>query len=324
MRTLELENGDSIPALGLGTWKSGKGEVHEAVVEAIQLGYRHIDCAPIYDNEAEIGDALAKCIRDGLIARGDMWITSKLWCDAHAPEDVEPALLESLAALQLEHLNLYLMHWPVALKKGVGVPQSGADMIALDDLPAATTWAAMERLVDRGLCRHIGVSNFSLKKLSALNEQARIKPAVNQVEMHPYLQQNALYDYCNANGIVMTAYSPFGSRDRSPLLKQPDEPDLFEDPVIRAIADERGATAAQIILGWLLGRHVATLPKSVNRERIAQNLAAQSIELRDDEMQRIARITRRYRFVSGRFWELAGGPYTVAELWDEPANSPLT
>lgn len=317
MRTLALHSGDSIPALGLGTWKSGAGEVHAAVSEAVRIGYRHIDCAPIYGNEPEIGAALAKCIRDGVIARDDVWITSKLWSDAHAPEDVEPAMRATLAALQLKYLDLYLIHWPVALKKGVPVPQSGADMIALDDLPIATTWSAMERLVDRGLCRNIGVANFSVKKLTDLNAQSRIKPAVNQIEMHPYLQQNALHDYCAANEIVVTAYSPFGSRDRAPHQKQENEPDLFADPVIRAIAQERSVTPAQIILSWLLGRGVATVPKSVNRERIAQNLAAESLVLDTREAQRIAAITRRFRFVSGGFWELEGGPYTAAGLWDE-------
>ena len=320
MKTLTFDNGDAMPALGLGTWKSGPGEVGAAVVAALELGYRHIDCAWIYGNEAEVGQALHECLRRQIVARDDVWITSKLWCDAHAPEHVEPALRETLEALRLEYLDLYLMHWPIAVEKGIWIPQSVDEMIALEDLPVETTWRAMERLVDRGLCRHIGVSNFSVKKLSSLHSTARIKPAVNQVEMHPYLKQGPLIEYCREHRIALTAYSPFGSRDRAPALKQPDEPDLFVDSTIVSIADAHGATPAQVILAWLLSRGVSTIPKSVNRARLTQNLAAQSLELTSAEQARIDRIDHRYRFVSGQFWALPGGPYTVETLWDETSD----
>lgn len=320
MSALELSSADAIPALGLGTWKSAPGEVGAAVAEALRLGYRHIDCASIYGNEAEIGAALERCWRTGAVARADVWITSKLWCDAHASADVEPALRATLAALRLDYLDLYLMHWPVALKPGVVMPRSAADMIAPDGLPVAVTWRAMERLVDLGLVRHIGVSNFSVEKLAALRREARLAPEVNQVEMHPYLPQDALYDYCKANGIALTAYSPFGSRDRAASMKQPDEPDLFADRVIGAIAAAHRAAPAQVILSWLLGRGVATIPKSVSPVRLAQNFEAQRIELGPDEMQRIAAIGRRFRYVTGKFWILEGGPYTLASLWDEPPH----
>ncbi len=151
--------------LGLGTWNAPPGEVGQAVHAALRLGYRHIDCAAIYGNEAEIGAALQAAIDEGVVTREQLWITSKLWNNAHAPEAVEPALKQTLADLRLDHLDLYLIHWPVAFRPGVRMPETAEDLIALEELPLAATWAAMEAAVEKGLCRHIGVSNFGLATL---------------------------------------------------------------------------------------------------------------------------------------------------------------
>lgn len=306
-----------MPALGLGTWKSAPGEVGAAVEAALRCGYRHIDCAAIYGNEPEVGEALARCFRDGIARREDLWITSKLWNDCHAPEDVVPALQRTLADLRLQQLDLYLIHWPVALTKGTPFPESADQMIPLDRLPIAETWRGMEQAVDDGLCRYLGVSNFSIAKLADLHERARIRPAVDQVEMHPYLPQRELVEWCRQHGVVVTAYSPLGSPDRPQNLKQKDEPRLLDDPAVAAIAERHGATAGQVLIAWALHRGTAVIPKSVHEKRIAENLAAAELQLTDDDMRRLDALATGHRYVSGTFWALPESGYTVANLWDE-------
>ena len=317
MKTIKFDNGDRMPVLGLGTWKSEPGDVYNAVKEAIRIGYRHIDCAPIYGNEPEVGRALAECFNEGIVARKDLWITSKLWNDSHAPEDVRSALEKTLSDLKLDYLDLFLIHWPVSLKKGVYFPESSKDMISFDDLPALKTWTAMEALVDAGLCRHIGVSNFSIAKLKALLDSARLKPEMNQIELHPYLQQSAMLDFCSQNKITLTAYSPLGSFDRPVLLKAANEPKLLEDSTVLAIAALRGISPAQVLISWAIQRGTVVIPKSVNPARMKENLAASDISLPQSEMQKIAGLNRHFRYVNGEFWAIEGGPYTVANLWDE-------
>ena len=304
--------GATLPALGLGTWKAAPGEVGSAVNAALELGYRHIDCASIYGNEAEIGVALAAAQHDGLVPREELWITSKLWNDCHAPGQVRPALEQTLRDLQLEHLDLYLIHWPVVHRHGVVIPGLAAEQIPLEQLPLHETWGAMEALVDAGLVRHIGVSNCSTVKLSDLLPHCRIKPAMNQIERHPWLQQHSLLNFCRQEGIAVTAYAPLGSataKGPAPLLL---------DPVISTIATAHDASPAQVLLAWGLACNTAVIPKSVHRERLAANLAAAQLHLSPAELEQIAALDRHHRFVDGSFWELPQGPYTLSNLWDEP------
>ena len=318
MRSYPFSNGDTLPAFGLGTWKSDPGEVTRAVEVAIRLGYRHIDCARIYGNEAEVGAALRKVMADGVARREDLFITSKLWNDAHAPKDVGPALDASLSELGLEYLDLYLMHWPIAFASGVSFPRRAEDLVSLDELPLEATWGAMEALVAEGRCRHIGVSNFSIPKLRTLLEKSeRVKPEVNQVELHPYLQQRELVSFCKSNGILVTAYSPLGSKDRPALLKQPDEPILLEDPVVTGVAAARNATPAQVLIAWGLQRGTAVIPKSVSEKRIEENLAGAGLVLHPEDVEAIDALDKHRRYVDGSVFSLNGGPYTTRNIWDE-------
>ncbi len=309
---ITLADGTSLPALGLGTWRAAPGDVGAAVRAALELGYRHIDCASIYGNEAEIGAALAAAQHEGLVQRNELWITSKLWNDCHAPEQVRPALEQTLRELRLEHLDLFLIHWPVVHRHGVLMPSRATDQIALEQLPLVQTWAAMEELVEAGLVRQIGVSNCSVVKLAGLLPQCRIRPAMNQIERHPWLQQNILLDYCQQQDIGVTAYSPLGSAAAA------GEPaPLLHDAQILAIAASHAASPAQVLLAWGLACGTAVIPKSVHRQRLADNLAAARLELSAGDLEQIGRLDRGHRFVDGSFWELPDGPYRLANLWDE-------
>lgn len=303
----------SIPLLGLGTWKSTRGEVGEAVSTALEIGYRHVDCASIYNNEKEIGAALASYIGGGELCRDDIWITSKLWNNAHAAKHVRPALERSLKNLQLDSLDLYLIHWPVAFKADITFPKRPDLFVSLEDLPIIETWRAMEKMVKKGLCRHIGVSNFSIPRLKELQSKATIQPLVNQVELHPLLQQPGMVDHCRDTGVHLTGYSPLGSAQRD---KEPDC-NLFLHPVIVALAEKYNATPAQILLAWNIHRGVSVIPKTTHRNRLVENYNALTLTLQADDMAAIKQLDRGHRFLDGAFFATAGSPYSVEDLWQD-------
>ncbi|MEZ6014552.1 MAG: aldo/keto reductase [Planctomycetota bacterium] len=317
MRTLEIAGGGRMPALGLGTWKAAPGVVGEAVREALRIGYRHIDCAAIYGNEAEIGAALADALRAGEVTRDELWITSKLWCNAHAYDDVAPALRKTLADLGLARLDLYLVHWPIAVRRDLVSAKAPGDFIPDSEVTLLDTWRGMEDAVADGLTRAIGVSNFSVKKLRELAPSARLNPAVNQVELHPYLQQRELVAYCHANDMAVTGYSPLGSSDRPAGMKREGEPALLDDPVISEVAAHHGASPAQVLIAWQLHQGLSVIPKSTHPARLQENFEARELILDPDDLEEIAALDLHRRYVDGAFWALPGGPHTLANLWDE-------
>ena len=315
MKKLTFADGSSIPQLGLGTWKSDPGMVGNAVTEAIKIGYRHIDCAAIYGNEKEIGAALKAAFTSGVVKREEVFITSKLWNTMHAPDDVEKGLKQTLSDLGLEYLDLYLMHWPIALKREALFPFGPDDFIAPDELPFTETWKAMEKLKSAGLAKHIGVSNFSIENLGKLIRSCEIKPEMNQVEMQPLLPQKELLHFCKDHDILMTAYSPLGSSDRSERLKANDEPSLLEHQLIQQIAEKANCTPAQVLIAWALHRGTCVIPKSTNPGRIKQNFKAQEVVLTEPIMKAIDDIDGEYRFINGSFWTKEGSPYSLEYLW---------
>ena len=312
-----LHNGDPMPAIGLGTWKSSTQSVYDAVFHALKNGYQHVDCAPIYMNEKPVGKAISDALAHHHVSREQLWVTSKLWNSYHAPEDVMPALKQTLHFMQLDYLDAYLIHWPVACKRQCqyGHVTTSSDYIALSDLPLHTTWEAMIECQKAGLSRHIGVSNCSISKIEDLIDKTNTTPSINQIEYHPYLNQQALRDYCQEKRICLTAYSPLGSNDRPPQLKAPNEPPLLTNDTVVDIAHQQNASAAQVLIAWSLAQGNAVIPKSTHPDRIDQNLASLHLDLSAEQLTQLSNLNLDYRFVKGVFFEIPGSPYTVKELW---------
>lgn len=314
MKTLEFNNKDTMHCIGLGTWKAKGNAVKKAVKEALYVGYRHIDTAAVYENETEIGEALAEVFAEGKIFREDVFITSKLWNNAHKEGQVIPALQDSLKKLQLDYLDLYLIHWPVAFN-GVNYPQKPSDYYSLEEVPILETWEQMEKAKESKMARHIGVSNFSKKKLKDLVSKAKHKPEMNQVELHPLLQQKELLEYCKSENIYMTAYSPLGSGDRSEDMKAADEPNLFEIDLLQTIARNHNASIGQVLINWHLQRGTGVIPKSTSKEHIEENFKAASLDLSQNEMKTIEALDENKRFITGKFFEEPSKGYE--NIYDE-------
>jgi len=287
MTAIPLSHGAGrMPALGFGTLISDPTLTITATTSALEAGFRHFDCAERYRNEREVGQALQAGLAAGNIAREDIFVTTKLWNSNHRPERVEPAFTASLERLGLNYLDLYLIHTPFAFRPGDDQdPRDPNGNVLYDhDVTLLDTWKALETLVDHGKCRAIGLSDIGLNELKPIYESARIKPAVIQVESHPYLPETELLDYCKRNGIVFLAFAPLGHGMR---------PGLLEDSVITAIAARIGKTPAQVLLAWAVERGTAllTTPKSAARARESFDISA----LPQDAVEEIDRIQTRQR-----------------------------
>ncbi|MEB3212499.1 MAG: aldo/keto reductase, partial [Leptolyngbyaceae bacterium] len=295
--------------------KSSKGDVCRAVKEALRVGYRHIDAAWIYQNEQEVGQGIGESVEEGIVSRDDIFVTSKLWNSFHAPTDVEKGCRETLASLGLEYLDLYLIHWPVAFKPGIMMPENDEGFWALPEVPLAKTFDAMMALREKGLVKSVGVSNFTSSKLEKLIAESRSVPAVNQVELHPYNPQNDLKAYCTERGIHLTAYSPLGSSDRPDSMKAANEPPLLDNDVVKTTAESEGLTPAQLLIAWAIDRGTSVIPKSTNGDRIAENFAAASHTLSQSARTALDNIDIRYRYVNPTSWHIPGVTYEGSEFW---------
>lgn len=317
MRMLKFANGDKMPALGLGTWKATGEEARDAVYNAIKIGYRHLDCASKYANEKEVGMGIRKAIKDGLVKREDLWITSKLWNNSHEKGEVIPAIERTLHDLQLDALDLYLIHWPVAFESDVLDPKESDEFQSLEEVPLTETWSRMEEIKARRLSHHIGVSNFNQPKIQKLIDHGTEKPEMNQIELHPYLQQDELVRWCQDKDIHVTAYSPLGSGDRPEELKKEDDPSLLDNETIKGIADKHDCHPAQVLIAWSLHRGTAVIPKSTDPEHQQTNLEAAEIDLDEDDMEQIAELDEGYRFIDGTEFVMEDNPYSIEQIWEK-------
>jgi len=314
-----LSSGAVMPAIGLGTFGSDNytgDQIAQAVVGAASVGYRHFDCASVYGNEHLIGPALQEIIRGG-VPREDLWVTSKVWNNRH--DDAIGSCEQSLRDLQLDYLDLYLIHWPFPNYHAPGVDVSARDPHAKPYIHDSfmKTWRQLETLVERGLVRHIGTSNMTIPKLELLLRDAVVKPAANEMELHPHFQQPELYKYVVDNGILPIGYSPIGSPSRPARDRTPDDTVDVEDPVIVRIAERLDVHPAVVCVKWAVQHGHVPIPFSVKRSQYLTTLQAVSGDelLTEDEMRDIAGIDKNNRLIKGQVF-LWKEDQTWEDLWD--------
>ena len=296
----------TMPAVGLGLWKIDSDAVAQAVYDAIKAGYRHLDSAADYGNEVQVGEGIARAIAEGLCRREELWVTSKLWNTYHRKEHVEAACRKSLDDLGLDYFDLYLVHFPIALSfvdfqdryppEWLFNPSAEIPSMQLDRVPLSETWAAMEQLVGAKLARQIGICNYSASLLHDLMNYANIKPAMLQIESHPYLTQEALIRTAQSYDIAVTAFSPLGALSYVALDMASEAETVLTQPVVLAAAQRAGVTPAQVVLRWGLQRGTAVIPKTSNPQRLLENLALSDFMLSDDEMAAISSLNKNRRF----------------------------
>lgn len=298
-------NQSNMPVIAFGTAAvtNNDGEITKvAVIEAIKSGYRHFDTASIYGSEEALGEAIEEALQLGLIgSRDELFITSKLWVTDNFPHLVLPALQKSLQTLKLEYLDLYLIHWPISVKPGNWELPYAEELITTFDLKGV--WTSMEECQKLGLTKYIGVSNFTRKKLEDLLSFAIIPPSVNQVEMNPVWHQKKLKEYCEAKGIIITAFSPLGAKGASWGSNE-----VMDSEILKQIADEHGKNIAQVCLRWLYEQGVTMAVKSYNKERMKQNLEIFDWSLAKDDHEKIDQIKQ---------IRVNNGPVVfIPNLWD--------
>ncbi|MBA3313638.1 MAG: aldo/keto reductase [Planctomycetota bacterium] len=306
MQSLTLNTGRKLPAVGLGLWKVARPSAADLVVEAARLGYRHFDSASDYGNEAEVGEGLRRVLEEGICPREELWITSKLWNTNHRAEHVRPAAERSLRDLSVDYLDLYLIHFPIALSfvpfetrypaGWAHDPDAARPAMKPDRVPISETWEAMEELVAAGLVRDVGLCNFGTSLLRDLLSHAKIAPAVLQIELHPYLAQHKLVRFCHEQNIAVTAFSPLGAQSYYQLNMAEARESVLADSTIRVIAERHGRTPAQVVLRWGVQRGTSVVPKSMHTERLRENFALFDFKLSDEEMRLIEAMDRGRRF----------------------------
>jgi D-xylose reductase len=313
---LQLPDRGRFPSIGLGFWKMPKPEVPALVREAIRIGYRHLDCACDYGNEAEVGTGLQQVFREQLCRREDLWVTSKLWNTYHEPKYVRAACERSLRDLGLDYLDLYLVHFPIALAfvpfdvryppEWFHDPKAERPAMKPIDVPYAETWAAMEELQRAGLVKRIGVCNLNVSALRDLLSGCSIRPAVHQFELHPYLVQPRQVRFCHENNIAVTAFSPLGAPSYTSIGMADESENVLADPVVTAVAAAHDRTPAQVVLRWGLQRGCTVIPKTRQPARLRENFALFDFALSPAEMNAISALDRHRRFNDpGHFCEKA-------------------
>ncbi|GAB2225092.1 hypothetical protein Droror1_Dr00005878 [Drosera rotundifolia] len=293
---IALKSGFKMPIVGLGVWRMDDKDVKPLILEAISIGYRHFDCAADYHNEAQVGEALAEAFETGLVKREELFITTKLWNSDHG--HVLEACKDSLKNLHLEYLDLYLVHFPIATRHtGVGLTASALDKDDVLDINTTisleTTWHAMEDLVSMGLVRSIGISNYDIFLTRDCLAYSKIKPAVNQIERHPYFQRESLVKFCQKHGIAVTAHTPLGGATAN--HEWFGTVSCLDDPVLKGLAEKYKRTVAQVVLRWGIQRNTIVIPKTSKLDRLNENFQVFDFELSKEDMDLVKSLDRKYR-----------------------------
>ncbi|CAJ2679415.1 NADP-dependent D-sorbitol-6-phosphate dehydrogenase-like [Trifolium pratense] len=301
---ITLNNGFKMPIIGLGVWRMQGQEIKDLILNSIKIGYRHFDCAADYKNESEVGEALKEAFDTGLVKREDLFITTKLWNSDHG--HVVEACKDSLKKLQLDYLDLYLVHFPVATRHtGVGTTDSALGEDGVLDIDTTisleTTWHAMEGLVSSGLVRSIGISNYDIFLTRDCLAYSKIKPAVNQIETHPYFQRESLVKFCQKHGICVTAHTPLGGAAAN--TEWFGTVSCLDDQVLKGLAEKYKKTAAQIALRWGIQRKTVIIPKTSKLERLKENFQVFDFELSKEDIEVITNMDKKYRTNQpAKFW----------------------